>query len=397
MKRLALFALLALTAQATEQRGLYVYCEYTHACVRRRVAEVSVNNRGRRLSSTADYVQPAMHIQNDTHTTLQLHAIGDTYCDAPMAMSHVTHSTALTALQQTKARRLAAGDTRRLMIAPTLLKPSQFGKSHICERVGAGYGGGFFLMRALGEAASAGAHHVQLSNTTNVSRILQSLWQQLMSHGPVAVENEQALYQVNKSKDGTFEQRRTKQPTYAWPWMNDLAESQDEHKHAGFFVYAWCSKTTPGALAFAFANYGAPIHLQLSRLPALPRREYFLTPGPIRYRAFRSQFYGAPRKMEEQTPQPSQPNINSSATPTIMFEMPTIVLNGEPIQSLLPSGVYVTQPPTLFEGEDALNAAQRIPIPSYSYGFFVLENARVAACDGGHMRGSLSTKSHPYV
>ena len=400
MKRLALFLLLAFAAQATEHRGLYIYCEYTHACVRRRVAEVTVNNRGRRLSSSmgSDYVQPAINIQNDTHATLHLHAISDTYCDAPTAMSHVMHSTALTALQQTNARRLTVGDTRHLMIAPRLLKPSQFGKTHICERVGTGYGGGFFLMRALGEAANAGVHHVQLSNTSNVSRTLQGLWQQLMSHGPVSVENEHALYQVNKTKSGTFEQRRTKQPTYAWPWMNDPepVALKDAHKHAGFFVYAWCSKTTPGALAFAFTNYGAPIHLQLSRLPALPRREYFLTPGPVRYRAFRSQFYGAPRKME-QTPPPSppQPIANTSATPTIMFEMQTIVLNGEPIQSPLPSGVYVTQSPTLFEGENAQNAVQRISIPSYSYGFFVLENARVAACNdvGGYMRGSLSTKS----
>jgi hypothetical protein len=327
-------------------------------------------------------VQPELNIQNDTHTTVHMHAIDDTNCDAPMAMSHVIHSAALTFLHQ-KTR-------RRLLIAPSLLKPSQFDGSHSCERVHTGYGGGFFLMRALGEAANAGVPHVQISNTMPVSRIIGALWKQLMSHGPVPLENENKLYQVAKRKDGTVEHRRTQESTHAWPWMNDPLPAEPD-KQAGFFVYAWCSKTSPGGLAFAFANYGGPIHLQLSQLPALPRREYFLTPGPVRYRAFRQQFYGAARRQQATAVPPPLPQQNASLT--LMFEMQTIAINGEPVyDSAMPRGVHITQAPTLLEGESAHEAAQRIPIPSYSYGFIDLENARVPACSS-YMRGSLSTKS----
>jgi len=385
MKRLALFALLAFAAQVTGSRELYIYCEYTYACVRRRVAEVALGSHGRRLLQTIDhdYVQPVQNIQNDTHTTVHMHAIGDTNCDAPMAVSHVTHSTALTFLHQKK-------EHRRLLLAPSLLNPSQFGKSHICERVHTGYGGGFFLMRALGEAANAGVPHVQISNATPQSRTIGALWKKLMSHGPILLENENKLYQVTKRKDGTIEHRRTQESTHAWPWMNDLLPVSPE-KQAGFFVYAWCSKTNPGGIALAFANYGGPIHLQLSQLPALPRREYFLTPGPVRYSAFRRQFYGTARQMTQTNQSQNPPPQN--ATSTLMFEMQTIAINGQLVyDNAMPSGAHITQAPTLLEGESPQEATQRIPIPSYSYGFIVLENARVSACSS-YMRGSLSTKS----
>jgi hypothetical protein len=213
-----------------------------------------------------------------------------------------------------------------------------------------------------------------------------------MSQGPVPVENENKLYHISKRKDGTIEHRRTQESTHAWPWMNDPLPVTPE-KQAGFFVYAWCSKTNPGSIAFAFANYGGPIHLELSQLPALPRREYFLTPGPVRYRAFRQQFYGTGRQMvQTNLPQTSPPQ---NATSTLMFEMQTIAINGQHVYDnaiQTATGVHITQAPTLLEGESPQEAAQRIPIPSYSYGFIVLENTRVPACST-YMRGSLSTKS----
>ncbi len=72
--------------------------------------------------------------------------------------------------------------------------------------------------------------------------------------------------------------------------------------------------------------------------------------------------------------------------------MQAITMNGLPVHTPNEKGRYVTEAPTLLEGESPQEAAQRIPIPSYSYGFIVLENARVPACSS-YIRGSLSTKS----
>jgi len=379
----SVWLLLFLTTTAAQEqydRKLLPYCDNIYACRRRRVAEVKLYGHGRRLSTGYDFIQPAENVQNATHTTLQLHALINDVCDAPTAMSHVTHSTIL------HPHKLSTGDARRVMIAPSLHNPALFDQSHICGRVGTGFGSGFFLLRAMGEAAHAGAAHVQLSNASIVSHTLQFLGQRLLSHGPITLENTHKIHRTHKHKNGTLIHSRTNEPTYAWPWMNEQNPTETL-KHAGFFVYAWCSKTA--GVTLAYANYGGPIHLELSSLPTLPRHEYILTAGPYQYRAFRSQ----KQQLPQPAPRPQPPNIGA---PRLMFEMQTIALNGMPIIIPNDKGVYVTEAPTLLEGESPQEATQRIPIPSYSYGFIVLENARVSACSS-YMRGSLSTKSPQYI